>query len=73
MGASGRDWILSVGRSGAVGVGGEDAERLIIYLFIYWLFRAASVAYGYSHARGISIATPMPEPSCVCYLHHSSW
>lgn len=20
-----------------------------------------------------AIATAMPEPSCVCYLHHSSW
>ena len=61
---------------------------LFIYLFFifgFCLFRAAPVAYGGSQARGqigvqppayataTATATAMPDLSCVCDLHHSSW
>ena len=43
----------------------------------FFLFRAAAVAYGGSQARGRiganATATAMPDPSCICDLHHSSW
>ena len=50
-------------------------------LYICMRFRAAPVAYGSSQARGqiravaaaYATATAMPDPGCVCDLHHSSW
>ena len=49
-------------------------------IFFLSLFRAAPVAYGGSQASGLigavaasyARATAMPDPSCVCPLHHSS-
>ena len=51
-----------------------------IYFFIFKIFRAASVAYVGSQARGrigaaaagLATATAMRDPSCICDLHHSS-
>ena len=53
---------------------------LVFCLFVL-LFRAAPMAYGGSQARGrIRDTAPSQrhshakqDPSCLCYLHHSSW
>ena len=50
-------------------------------LFYFSRFRAAPPAYGDSQARGQSelqlsaytTAIAMPDPRCICNLHHSSW
>ena len=53
-------------------------EVLISFYFIYFYFcllRAAPRAYGGSQARGsnqICCHQPMPDPSHICDLHHSS-
>ena len=46
-----------------------------ILFLLFLLFRAAPSAYGYSQARlpACAIATAMPDLSCICDLHHSSW
>ena len=54
-----------------------------LFSFVFFgLFRATSALYGGSQARGRigavapslhHNATAMPDLSCVCYLHHSSW
>ena len=49
------------------------------FFFFFGLFRATSVAYGSSQARGQigpqlsghTTATATPDPSCICDLHHS--
>jgi len=55
---------------------------LLIYLFIYLLFRAKPVAYGRSQARGWIRAvaaglhhrhSPMPDLSRICDIHHNLW
>ena len=53
------------------------------FFFVFCRFRALPVPYGGSRARGqirselqlpaCTTATAMPDPSCVCSLHHSSW
>ena len=51
-----------------------------IFLFVFCLFRAATVAYGSSragveselHLLAYTTATVMQDPSCVCDLRHSS-
>ena len=48
--------------------------------FFFGLFKAATVAYGGSQARGLigavapsyTTVTAMPDPSLVCNLHYSS-
>ena len=50
--------------------------QIIIYsrffFFVFYLFRAMSVAYGGSQARGrigaYATATEMSDPSCICHL-----
>ena len=55
-------------------------QLIFIFIFLSLLFRAAPAACGRSQARGgiravaasYTTATAMPDPSCVCDLHHSS-
>ena len=52
----------------------------LFYLFIYlFIFRVTPVAYGSSIGVKLELQLPayatvvaMPDPSCVCDLHHSS-
>ena len=48
--------------------------------FFFWSFRAIPAAYGGFQATGLELkllayttARAMPDPSCICDLHHSSW
>ena len=51
------------------------------HFFFFGLFRAVHVAYAGSQARGwiaaialvYTTAITMPDLSCICDLHHSSW
>ena len=53
----------------------------ILFFFFFGHFRAVPVAYGGPQARveselqplAYATATAMPDPNCVCDLHHSSW
>ena len=55
-------------------------SELSLFFFFSSLFRAAPTAYGGSQARGevgaialaYATATAMPDPRCICDLHHSS-
>ena len=50
---------------------------LFFFFLVFCLFRVAPVAYGGSQAKMLlpvyTRATGMPDPSCVCDLHYSSW
>ena len=49
---------------------------IINFFFFFGHFRATSIAYGSSMAKGwikaTAIATAMPDPSHICNLYHSS-
>ena len=82
--AQGWGWGLAEGGGwggwevGRAGPGHAEGSRF--YSFFFFL-RAAPTAFGISQARGrirataasLPTATAMPDPSCVCDLHHRSW
>ena len=56
--------------------------KLSFFFFFFWHFRAVPTAYRQVPRLGgetevqllvYTIATVMPDPSCICKLHHSSW
>ena len=55
--------------------GGLHHFFFFFFFFFFWLFRAITLAYRSSQARGQigTAATPTQDPSLICNVHHSSW
>ena len=57
-----------------------QANSFFFFFLVFCLFRAAPAAYGCSQVRGLiravspvdARAIAMPDPGCICDLHHSS-
>ena len=47
-------------------------NKVLLFFFVFCLFRAAPMIYGGSQARGLIRARAMRDPSHFCDLHHSS-